>query len=577
MKTKKTSIIVTIVVVAICLLTFGLSFLPFGAAGDLNEYFSQEEFSNILSALYFQGGTIGLLLGIAMYAGLVFVIVMFIVALCKRRGWFALLDLLALFLGFRAAMNLAYWGMMNRNSIGSFVFAIVLIVMCLFVAILPLLCVTSDPDTHSTATFTPLPSTIPTVEKKTSSNGESEEKKDDETAASVSNETPAQEETKEEPVPETKAEPVAEENAAETKDAPAEEKPVESEADSSAKEETSETPSAASKDDKIAKTEEKPMKAEKKPTKTATPKAAPKAAAATKAAPKAAAATKAAPKAAAATKAAPKAAAATKAAPKAAAATKAAPKAAAAPKTQKALGKYEVYPEAGFFKYRLKANNGEILIVSNGYKTRDGAHKGIDTLVKAVAGGVAKIVIDKNKYAQFRLYTASDSRLIVAGEYYPNTKGAQSALESVEKFYKTDKIVDLDEIPEDEVREWRITLAKADNSGKGKFEIYIDETKKYRGRLLANNGQLLFATAAYAAKNGVNGALEKVQKKFNSTDVTVTCDKQGRYQFIVYGDNGSVLVMGESYKSKDRAISAAQSSKNFSANPQIVDVTKDED
>ncbi len=537
MKTKKTSIIVTIVVVAICLLTFGLSFLPFGAAGDLNEYFSQEEFSNILSALYFQGGTIGLLLGIAMYAGLVFVIVMFIVALCKRRGWFALLDLLALFLGFRAAMNLAYWGMMNRNSIGSFVFAIVLIVMCLFVAILPLLCVTSDPDTHSTATFTPLPSTIPTVEKKTSSNGESEEKKDDETAASVSNETPAQEETKEEPVPETKAEPVAEENAAETKDAPAEEKPVESEADSSAKEETSETPSAASKDDKIAKTEEKPMKAEKKPTKTATPKAA----------------------------------------PKAAAATKAAPKAAAAPKTQKALGKYEVYPEAGFFKYRLKANNGEILIVSNGYKTRDGAHKGIDTLVKAVAGGVAKIVIDKNKYAQFRLYTASDSRLIVAGEYYPNTKGAQSALESVEKFYKTDKIVDLDEIPEDEVREWRITLAKADNSGKGKFEIYIDETKKYRGRLLANNGQLLFATAAYAAKNGVNGALEKVQKKFNSTDVTVTCDKQGRYQFIVYGDNGSVLVMGESYKSKDRAISAAQSSKNFSANPQIVDVTKDED
>ncbi len=547
MKTKKTSIIVTIVVVAICLLTFGLSFLPFGAAGDLNEYFSQEEFSNILSALYFQGGTIGLLLGIAMYAGLVFVIVMFIVALCKRRGWFALLDLLALFLGFRAAMNLAYWGMMNRNSIGSFVFAIVLIVMCLFVAILPLLCVTSDPDTHSTATFTPLPSTIPTVEKKTSSNGESEEKKDDETAASISNETPAQEETKEEPVPETKAEPVAEENAAETKDAPAEEKPVESEADSSAKEETSETPSAASKDDKIAKTEEKPMKAEKKPTKTATPKAAPKAAAATKAA------------------------------PKAAAATKAAPKAAAAPKTQKALGKYEVYPEAGFFKYRLKANNGEILIVSNGYKTRDGAHKGIDTLVKAVAGGVAKIVIDKNKYAQFRLYTASDSRLIVAGEYYPNTKGAQSALESVEKFYKTDKIVDLDEIPEDEVREWRITLAKADNSGKGKFEIYIDETKKYRGRLLANNGQLLFATAAYAAKNGVNGALEKVQKKFNSTDVTVTCDKQGRYQFIVYGDNGSVLVMGESYKSKDRAISAAQSSKNFSANPQIVDVTKDED
>ena len=541
MKTKKTSIIVTIIVVALCLLVFGLSFLPIGVTGDLEEYFSQEEFSNMLSALYFQGGTIGLLLGIAMYAGLVFVIVMFIVALCKKRGWFALLDLLALFLGFRAAMNLAYWGMMNRNSIGALIFAIVLIVMCLSVAILPLLCVVSDSDNHSTTTLTPLPSTIPTVEKKTSSNEVSEEKKDEEPVASNSEEAPAQEEAKKEPVSETKEEPVAEEATPEAEETPTEEKTEESVTEAPVKEETSETPSDTSKDDKIAKTEEKPMKAEKKPTKTATPKAAPKTAAAAKAAPKAA------------------------------------PKAAAAPKAQKAQGKYEVYPEAGFFKYRLKANNGEILIVSNGYKTRDGAHKGIDTLVKAVAGGVAKIVIDKNKYAQFRLYTASDSRLIVAGEYYPNTKGAQSALESVEKFYKTDKIVDLDEIPEEEVREWRITLGKAENSGKGKFEIYIDETKKYRGRLLANNGQLLFATAAYAAKNGVNGALEKVQKKFSSTDVTVTCDKQGRYQFIVYADNGSVLVMGESYKSKDRAISAAQSSKNFSANPQIVDVTKDED
>ncbi len=531
MKTKKTSIVVTIVVVAICLLTFGFSFLPISISGSWEEYFSQEEFNNVLRALYFQGGTIGLLLGIAMYVGFVFVIVMFIVALCKKRGWFALLDLLALFLGFRATLNLTYWAMMNRDSVVSLVFAIVLIVMCLSVAILPLFCVTSDSDSHSTASFTPLPSTIPTVEKKTSSAGASEEKKDGESAASMSNETPAQEEAKEEPASETKEEPIAEEVVAETEDASAEEKPVETEAASSVKEETLETPSAPSKDDKIVKTKEKPMKTEKKPTKAATTKAAPKATAAAK----------------------------------------------TAPKAQKAQGKYEVYPEAGFFKYRLKANNGEILIVSNGYKTRDGAHKGIDTLVKAVAGGVAKIVIDKNKYAQFRLYTASDSRLIVAGEYYPNTKGAQSALESVEKFYKTDKIVDLDEIPEEEVREWRITLGKAENSGKGKFEIYIDETKKYRGRLLANNGQLLFATSAYAAKNGVNGALEKVQKKFNSSDVTVTCDKQGRYQFIVYGDNGSVLVMGESYKSKDRAISAAQSSKNFSANPQIVDVTKDED
>ena len=241
----------------------------------------------------------------------------------------------------------------------------------------------------------------------------------------------------------------------------------------------------------------------------------------------------------------------------------------------KAQGKYEVYPEAGFFKYRLKANNGEILIVSNGYKTRDGAHKGIDTLKKNVATGVAKIIIDKKGYGQFRIFTPNDSRLIVAGEFYPNPAGAQSALNSVEKFYGTDKIVDLEEIPDSEIREWRIDLGNVEGSDKGKFEIYVDEAKKFRGRLLANNGQLLFATAAYTSKAGVFGALAKAQKKFSSKDVTITCDKQGRYQFVLYADNGAVLVMGESYPNKDRAISAAKSSKNFAFKPTIVDVTEE--
>ncbi len=567
MKTKKTSIILTVVLIVLSLLVFGLSYLPIGLQGDLEDYFSLAEFDAFVECLIFGGGTtLSLIIGIGLYALVVFVIVMFIIALVKKRGAFALLDLLALILGLRAAMNLVYCYMINPEAPGVLAFSIALVVLCIFVAILPLLCTRGEKESHATA-VNPLPSTIPAVEKKDSDDAETvEEPKADEVPAEAAGEPvakpaeePAKEETKaEEPTPaeapaevssepEAKEEPAVEDKPAEPEEKPDEaaEEPAPAVVDTPKEEPKEEKPDVPAEDDKIAKTEEKPMKDEKKSTKTASAKAAPKASA-------------------------------SKPAPKAAA-PKAAPAKAAAKSSQKASGKYEVYPEAGFFKYRLKANNGEILIVSNGYKTRDGAHKGIDTLVKAVATGVAKIVIDKNKFAQFRLYTASDSRLIVAGEYYPNAKGAQSALDSVQKFYKTDKIVDLDEIPEDEIREWRIDLPKAENNDKGKFEIYVDETKKFRGRLLANNGQLLFATAAYAAKSGVTGALEKVQKKFESHDVTVTCDKQGRYQFIVYADNGAVLVMGESYTSKDRAISAAKSSKNFSTKPSIIDVTKNED
>ncbi len=566
MKQKKTCVVFAILLLIVSLAAIGLSFLPIGIHGEIGEFLSAAEFDALLGCLIYQNGKTGIVLGTAMYVGFVYVFVMTVIAFAKKRGAFILLDLLALILGFRAAMNLVYGFVVNRDATGILAFSIILGILCIVCAIFPLLCPGKKETAHPTA-LASMPSTIPTVDKKSSDEEENaegdKETKAEESAAAEPAEEPAKEEsaeeTKEEPIAEepVKGEPVEEETKEEAapeapaeektdsteakEDKPAdvneepaviEEKPAETEKETTEapKEEKAEEPSKSKNDGKIAKTEVKTMKEEKKATKPAAAKAAPKAAAAKAAKP-----------------------------------------------AQKAQGKYEVYPEAGFFKYRLKANNGEILIVSNGYKTRDGAHKGIDTLVKAVATGVAKIVIDKNKYAQFRLYTASDSRLIVAGEYYPNAKGAQNALESVEKFYKTDKIVDLDEIPESEIREWRIALPKAEKSDKGKFEIYVDETKKFRGRLLANNGQLLFATSAYAAKTGVTGALEKVQKKFASSDVTVTCDKQGRYQFIVYADNGAVLVMGESYTSKDRAISAAKSSMNFSTSPAVVDVTKNED
>lgn len=566
MKQKKTCVVFAILLLIVSLAAIGLSFLPIGIHGEIGEFLSAAEFDALLGCLIYQNGKTGIVLGTAMYVGFVYVFVMTVIAFAKKRGAFILLDLLALILGFRAAMNLVYGFVVNRDATGILAFSIILGILCIVCAIFPLLCPGKQETAHPTA-LASMPSTIPTVDKKSSDEEENaegdKETKAEESAAAEPAEEPAKEEsaeeTKEEPITEepVKGEPVEEETKEEAapeapveektdsteakEDKPAdvneepaviEEKPAETEKETAEapKEEKAEEPSKSKNDGKIAKTEVKTMKEEKKATKPAAAKAAPKAAAAKAAKP-----------------------------------------------AQKAQGKYEVYPEAGFFKYRLKANNGEILIVSNGYKTRDGAHKGIDTLVKAVATGVAKIVIDKNKYAQFRLYTASDSRLIVAGEYYPNAKGAQNALESVEKFYKTDKIVDLDEIPESEIREWRIALPKAEKSDKGKFEIYVDETKKFRGRLLANNGQLLFATSAYAAKTGVTGALEKVQKKFASSDVTVTCDKQGRYQFIVYADNGAVLVMGESYTSKDRAISAAKSSMNFSTSPAVVDVTKNED
>ena len=244
-------------------------------------------------------------------------------------------------------------------------------------------------------------------------------------------------------------------------------------------------------------------------------------------------------------------------------------------KNNRQVGKYEVFPEAGFYKYRLKANNGEILLVSSSYKTREGAHNGIATLRKNVKDGSKKIVTDKNGFSQFRIYTSNDSRLVVAGEIYPTLLSAQHALSSVTKFYKAHKEVDLDGIPENEVREWKVFLPPINPSNNGKIELYIDEeTKKWKGRLLASNGVLLFSTTTYSSKNAVTKAIENIKNKVMAGSMSISRDKQNRYQFRVYSENGAVLVMGETYPSKESAISAASSVRNFIGNAKLIDTTK---
>ena len=241
----------------------------------------------------------------------------------------------------------------------------------------------------------------------------------------------------------------------------------------------------------------------------------------------------------------------------------------------KVVGKYEVYPAAGFFKYRLKANNGQILLVSRPYKTREGAINGIETFRKNAANGSHRIITYKKGRPQFRIFTANDARLIVAGEIYPNAEGAQKALDSTLRFYDTDNIQNLEEIPESEIREWRAELKDVEAKPNGKIEMFKDDDGKWVGALRASNSELLFLTTAYSTKTALQNALRSVANNAMKGNISIVCDKQNRYQFKVYSDNGMDLVFGETYDSKEAATSAANSARNFlHGQPKLVDLTK---
>lgn len=234
-------------------------------------------------------------------------------------------------------------------------------------------------------------------------------------------------------------------------------------------------------------------------------------------------------------------------------------------------GKYEIFPEAGLFKYRLKASNGEILIVSSGYTSRKGATLGIETFKKSVKNGNFKYVTDKNNFSQFRLYTQNGSRLIANGEYYDSMAGAISAMESVGKFVKTSKYIQLEEIPLNEIREEVVSLKPITKNKNGKIEVFLED-KYWKASLSASNGQVLFVTSGYSSRDSLIQGIDAIKNEIDNDTFRVSCDKQNRYQFKLYSRNNQQLLVGETYGNKADAFSAVDSVRRFAPDAKIVDL-----
>lgn len=250
---------------------------------------------------------------------------------------------------------------------------------------------------------------------------------------------------------------------------------------------------------------------------------------------------------------------------------KQAPRAKPKPKPATYSGKYEVYPEAGNFKFRLKASNGEILAVSFPYSTEKGAISGIETFKRNVKTGVFEVYTDKNNYSQFVLMNSVGARIIIVGEFYNNYAQAESAIDSVKKFYNSEKVQTLKEVPESESREELVELEKVEENDKGKYELY-HENGGYYLRLKANNAQVLFVSQGYSSKASAKSGLETIKKAIIDNRFTVGKDKQNRYQFNLYSSTYQLILTGETYPAKSNCISAINSVRKFAGKAKLVEL-----
>lgn len=233
------------------------------------------------------------------------------------------------------------------------------------------------------------------------------------------------------------------------------------------------------------------------------------------------------------------------------------------------LGKFEVFPVGDLFLYRLKASNGEILVVSEMYKTSKGALSAIETVKKNIETGNIQIYEDKHGLYQFKLY-ASNKRLLVASANYSTYQSCEKASNSFKKFASISPISILEEDPENLMEE--ISLMALTNKKNGKINI-VEVEDEYEFQLKASNGVLLCTSASYKTKSSLTNAIGALKEAVRNGKFYVVKDKNGMFQFKLYTEGNRCIVVGEAYKTKAQAVSSANSVASFVPLADVVDKT----
>lgn len=107
-------------------------------------------------------------------------------------------------------------------------------------------------------------------------------------------------------------------------------------------------------------------------------------------------------------------------------------------------GKYEMYKDnAGEFRFRLKAGNGERILASEGYKAKTGCQNGISS-VQANCTNLSRYDRRTSSSGQpYFVLKAGNGEIIGVSELYSATSAMENGIRSVQENGTTTRIDDL--------------------------------------------------------------------------------------------------------------------------------------
>ena len=96
------------------------------------------------------------------------------------------------------------------------------------------------------------------------------------------------------------------------------------------------------------------------------------------------------------------------------------------------MGKFEIYNDAkGGYRFRLKANNGQVILASQGYKEKPGCTNGIES-VKKNSKDSARFETQQSKDGDWYFNLKStNGQVIGTSQMYSSESAMQNGIESV--------------------------------------------------------------------------------------------------------------------------------------------------
>jgi uncharacterized protein YegP (UPF0339 family) len=107
-------------------------------------------------------------------------------------------------------------------------------------------------------------------------------------------------------------------------------------------------------------------------------------------------------------------------------------------------GSFEIYADGkGEYRFRLKASNGQVVLSSEGYKSKASASKGIES-VQSNCEDTSLFEKSSTDSGKFRFNMKAKNRQVIGtSQTYDTQSGRDNGIEAVAKAAKGAKIVDL--------------------------------------------------------------------------------------------------------------------------------------